>query len=129
LRDRVDAALVVGGDVNLDKRRFVNADIKYITPLESDLSAGGTKAGRCQASVCSARPSRCASDCRASMASRSVRSKLKNAWSSVTPSSASLTPGIGAVLDSPRGPKNFDWLDMSHRTTSELLPGDGLTKN
>jgi outer membrane protein W len=36
LRDRVDAALDVGGDVNLDKRRFVNADIKYITPLESD---------------------------------------------------------------------------------------------
>jgi outer membrane protein len=39
----VGAALDVGGDYNLDKRWFVNADIKYIKPLQSDVSAGGTK--------------------------------------------------------------------------------------
>ena len=37
------AALDVGADYNLDKRWFANADIKYIVPLQSDLSAGGTK--------------------------------------------------------------------------------------
>jgi len=37
------AALDVGGDVNLTRQWFVNVDIKYITPLQSDLSAGGTK--------------------------------------------------------------------------------------
>jgi outer membrane protein len=35
--------LDVGGDYNLDKRWFVNGDIKYIKPLQSDVSAGGTK--------------------------------------------------------------------------------------
>jgi outer membrane protein len=39
----VGLALDVGGDFNFAKRWFVNADIKYIRPLESDLSAGGTK--------------------------------------------------------------------------------------
>jgi outer membrane protein len=39
----VGAALDVGGDYNLDKRWFVNGDIKYIKPLQSDVSAGGTK--------------------------------------------------------------------------------------
>jgi len=37
------AALDVGGDFNVNKHWFLNADIKYIVPLQSDLSAGGTK--------------------------------------------------------------------------------------
>ncbi len=37
------AALDVGVDYNVDKRWFVNADIKYITPLQSDVTAGGNK--------------------------------------------------------------------------------------
>jgi outer membrane protein len=35
--------LDIGGDFNVDKRWYVNADIKYITPLQSDVSVGGTK--------------------------------------------------------------------------------------
>jgi outer membrane protein len=37
------AVLDIGGDFNVDKRWFVNADIKLITPLQSDVSVGGTK--------------------------------------------------------------------------------------
>jgi len=33
----------IGADWNVDKRWFVNVDVKYVTPLQSDLSAGGTK--------------------------------------------------------------------------------------
>ena len=43
-RTSVGAALDVGADLNLTRQWFVNADIKYITPLRSDVSAGGTKA-------------------------------------------------------------------------------------
>ena len=39
----VGAALDVGCDFNVDKRWFVNADVKYITPLQSDVSVLGTK--------------------------------------------------------------------------------------
>ncbi len=35
--------LDVGCDFNVDKRWYVNADVKYIAPLQSDVSAGGTK--------------------------------------------------------------------------------------
>jgi len=35
--------LDIGSDFNVDKRWFVNADIKYITPLQSDVSVKGTK--------------------------------------------------------------------------------------
>jgi len=37
------AVLDVGGDFNVDKRWFVNLDFKLINPLQSDVSAGGTK--------------------------------------------------------------------------------------
>ena len=37
----VGAALDIGCDVNLDKRWFVNADVKYITPLQTDVSVAG----------------------------------------------------------------------------------------
>lgn len=33
----------VGADYNVDKKWFVNADLKYINPLQSDVSVGGTK--------------------------------------------------------------------------------------
>jgi outer membrane protein len=36
-------ALEVGGDYNIDKRWFVDANVKLITPLQSDVSVGGTK--------------------------------------------------------------------------------------
>ncbi len=36
------AVLDLGCDWNVDKRWFVNADVKWIDPLQSDLSAGGT---------------------------------------------------------------------------------------
>jgi outer membrane protein len=35
------AAFDIGGDFNLDKRWFLNADIKYITPLQTDASVSG----------------------------------------------------------------------------------------
>jgi len=35
--------LDIGGDFNVDKKWFVNADIKYITPLQSDVSVNGVK--------------------------------------------------------------------------------------
>jgi outer membrane protein len=37
------AIFEVGGDVNLDKRWYLNGNIKLITPLQSDVSVGGTK--------------------------------------------------------------------------------------
>jgi outer membrane protein len=37
------AVLDLGCDFNVDKRWFVNADFKWIDPLQSDVSAGGTK--------------------------------------------------------------------------------------
>jgi len=33
--------LDIGGDYNVDKRWFVNADVKYIVPLQSDVSVTG----------------------------------------------------------------------------------------
>jgi outer membrane protein len=33
--------LDIGGDYNIDKRWFVNADVKYIVPLQSDVSVTG----------------------------------------------------------------------------------------
>lgn len=39
----VGAAFDVGCDFNVDKRWYVNADVKYITPLQSDVSVLGTK--------------------------------------------------------------------------------------
>jgi outer membrane protein len=35
------AALDIGGDINVDKRWFVNVDVKYIDPLQSDVSVVG----------------------------------------------------------------------------------------
>ena len=35
--------LDVGSDYNVDKRWFVNADVKYVIPLQSDVSVLGTK--------------------------------------------------------------------------------------
>lgn len=37
------AALNVGADVNVDKRWFLNADIKLITPLQTDVTLNGNK--------------------------------------------------------------------------------------
>ena len=37
------AVLDLGADLNFHSRWFASADIKYITPLQSDLFAGGTK--------------------------------------------------------------------------------------
>jgi len=36
-------ALEAGADFNLDKRWYVNANVKYVNPLQTDVSSGGSK--------------------------------------------------------------------------------------